>query len=1325
MLPHATSRRLRRLLRWTAWALATLLLMVALGFLYVTFIGISIDASLLRGTIVRTFSEAIGRPVRLEGPMQIEISARPKLRVGGLHIANAPGFGPGDFASLGEARLALDLWPLLFSRKLHIDELVGSDVRIDLQANADGANNWSMGRHGPPASPSPAPAGASSSRADQAFTLLDVQSVTLENIRVTYTGASGRSHYFSLNTLHAQSPVNQPLKLSLNGAIEKEFPYQLDFTGGKLADLATDKPWPIAFTLTFLSSILTVNGNVSGGSGQVTFGLGTENLREFERLLQTRLPDVGASGIAGTVEFAPHHVRLTQLSGAMGATTLIGALDFSDGGARPKLSGTLELPSLDLRPFLAEKPGTPTTQPPRNLAEVYRNLSTATFDLAQMNAVDLDLNLGIRRWLSLPGDVHDVTLQLLLTDGVLQAPVTAAVAGVVLTGSVQADSTTNPPGFKLALGAQDSDLGGLAELLTGVRGIKGHLGRFDFRLAARGNQGGELVRGLDVRLDIERGRFSYGNIEGGRPVAFGLERMALRLPPGKALHADLRGTLLDHAFSAKLDAGALEPMMSGTKSPIDFSLRSGGVNARIHGMLTMPAGDAGPDLAFDLSAPRAGELASWFGLTPGAEAPASLTGAIALRASEWRLSNFVFRLGRSSVRADVARVGLGSHPLLKVKLAADQIDVRELESMLPKAGSNATGVAGPVLDIPILPQGIDLSDADIEVRVRRFAESPLEVGDLAFDGRIRDGYMYPSPFSANVAATKFSGAVTLDLRGAEPSAGFWLFASDFDVGALLGKLGVAANLDATFQEFGVNLIARSSRLGDMLAKSELLGQFGGGRITLRDRNTGAEARIVLDKGELRGDPGAPLKLNLRGSLDQNPVTIALETARADELVNPKTSLPFRLSAEAGGANVKLTGTLARPIGSQVELALQMQGNRFDSLDRIVRASLPPWGPWSAQGKFLMSPRGYEVNDLRLQVADSVLNGKGSLATDGPRPRLDVALFAPNIQLDNFKFGDWSPVAKKSDAGSATALGADELRDKAAQASNQAQQLLSAEVLRRQDAYLKVQVDQVLSGADKLGGGRLEARLENGRADIGPVEVDVPGGSAKFALGYEPTERDVKVDLRIDVEKFDYGILARRIKDDTDLQGTVSVKMAVESRAQYLSEILKHGNGRIDFAVWPKNMKAGIFDLWAVNVLVALIPAVDPGKASRINCAIGRFQLSDGQLADRTILLDTSRMRVTGKGGADFRDEKIQLTMRPQAKTAQFLSLSTPIQVSGTFSKFKVGVAPGGTIETIARLATSILWVPLQKLAGRKIPADGSDVCNPVFDDVTLAQPAAR
>ncbi|HWQ37686.1 MAG TPA: hypothetical protein VNM24_03610 [Burkholderiales bacterium] len=1304
----------RRLLRWSVWTLAAAVLSLLLGLLYVSLVGIPVDASALREPVARAFSETVGREVRLEGAMRLEISGRPKLTIGAVSIANPEGFGARDFARLGEARLALDLWQLMH-RRLHVDELSGRDVQVRLVQRAAGDNNWTFQL--PAADRSGArPQRASTSVAD--LPVIDIDRVSLEGLKVEYVTREGVSHYFDLHALSAKAPADEALTMKLTGTVEKVFPYQIELAAGPLQDLLrAEKPWPLRLTLTFLSSSLTLEGALTGASGDLRFGLGTETLTEFERLFQTRLPALGATALAGRIVFDPRKVTVSRLVGVMGNTTLSGELEFDTSGARPTIRGALALPSLDLRPFLLPRPEDPKeamarmAAPPRSLADTYRELSQVAFSLSQLNDLDADLTLSVGNWLNLPGDVKDAALQVKLEQGRLEVPIRATVTGVALAGRAHADATTTPPRFAMSLATRESDLGGLAELLTGLPGIKGRVGRFELRVGAQGDQVSELVQSLDVRLEIERGHLSYGNIEGGRPVAFDLDKFAIALPSGQSLRGNLRGTLLGRPVQASLSGGALEAMMLQGRSPIDFNLESGQLRARVHGLLERPALERGPQIAFELAAPRASAAASWLGFTPDSQASIHLSGRVWLRSRSWRAERVRMQIGRSAILAEVAQTFIGQRPLIQAKLSADNIDVAEIESLLPR--SEQPRRAGPVLDIPILPRGIDLTDSDVQVRLARFEGSPLEIRDVSFDGRIREGYMHPSTFAVKVGDAAFSGAILLDLRAQEPEARLWLAADDVDIGALLRRLDLVTGLDARLDLMRLYLATRSSRLGDMLSRADLTGTFAGGRLTLRDPNTRAEARIGLHTGLLRAEPGAPLRLTLNGSLDDIPVSVGLETAPARDLADTRLRIPFKLTAEAAQTRLALAGAVARPLGNKdVELTLDLQGSRLSALDRLVRASLPPWGPWSASGKFRMSAAGYEVADLRLQIGDSVLTGNGKLETVHARPRLEVALAAPNIQLDDFRFDGWSPVeSKPAEADRASAR---DVREKAVRATDEAQRLLSPAVLRRQDAFLSVRVDQVFSGRDKLGSGRLDARLENGRADIGPIEVEIPGGSATVSLGYEPTEQDVRVGLRIQVRRFDYGILARRIKPDTDLRGTFSVDLDVTSRARYLSEVLRHGNGRLDFAVWPENMKAGIFDLWAVNVLIALVPAVDPEKQSRVNCAIGRFELTDGRLVDRAIVLDTSRMRVIGTGHADFKTEQLRLRLRPRSKTAQFLSLATPIGVNGSFTEFSIGVSPGDVVETVGRMATSVIWVPLQKLFGSRIPRDGSDVCSDPF-----------
>lgn len=1309
--------------RWTvrtllaAGALAALLVAAVL---YVLVVGIDLDAAFLRGRLAADMGAAIGREVRFEGPATLTLSARPKLRVGGLEIADPGGFAKGTLAHLGEARLALDLWQLL-GKRLRVDELAGSDVKVRLVRGADGSVNWALALGAPAEDATPVPAATPDAPLAVPPIRLDLARLTLERISVEYVAQDGRQHWFDLDSATGESPATGAVKLALKGRVEKSHPYSVVVEGGPLAELISPShPWPFSVHVDFLGTALALRGSVRGTTGEVQFGVGTENLEQVERLLQTTLPKVGITALAGRVRFSPGSVALEQFTAIMGRTRASGELAFHDGSGRRRITGRLQVDALDLRPFISDSAA--PEEDPTSLRDTIRELNAATFSLKALRDVDVDVAVAVDQWLSLPGDVRDARLAVRLERGRLSAPMAATVTGVALKGGVDMDAAADPPRFALHLGTRDSPLGGLAALLLGLPGLEGRLGRLDLRVSATGDQGSELVQSLDAALDVERGRLSYGNVAGATPVRFDLQRFALRLPPGKPLDARLSGALLDKPFTATLRGGSLAASLDQIGTPIALDLRSGPVAARLEGRLQEPSADAGPDVRFSLSAPRADQVASWLGFKAGSDAPLSLSGRARMTLDAWRLEDFEARVGRSRVAAQLARTGLrGSAPLVTLSINADTLDLAELAQLAPppsaKPRPDPAQPVRPMLQVPILPKGVDLTDADVAVRVKRLAGAPLDPGDMAFDGRIREGAMQPSTFAARVAGTPLRGAVSLDLRGEVPSGALWLFAENVEAGRILRELGLARDLDASVAALRIFLQARSSLLGDLLAQSALVGNVEGGRLTVRDPNTRAEVRVALERGELRADPGKPVRLDLTGAIDDIPVKLDLETAPAAVLADTARPVTFRFGAEAAQTRLALSGSIARPLGEgDVELDLDAGGPAFDTLDRLTRTDLPPWGPWRLAGRLRMGASGYEVPNLTVQVGSSRLEGRGRLDTTAVPPRIQVALTAPRIQLDDFPLKEWSPVEKKPPKPGEKPAGLEEIKAKAREASNEAQKMLSPAALRRQDAYLSVKVDEVLSGTDRLGSGSLEAKLEKGRATLGPALVNIPGGSAEVSLYYEPTDTDVKAGTHMRVNRFDYGILARRLKPGTDLAGQFSLRVDVDSRARYLSDILRYGSGRVEFAVWPQNMKSGVIDLWAVNLLVALAPAVDGGNVSKVNCAVGRFVLDQGRLAEKTIVMDTSRMRVSGRGGANFADETLKLRMTPQAKEPQFLSLALPIEVGGTFQKFSISPTAGDVLGMVGRLATSLVWVPIQKLAGRKIPADGADVCGAELPD---------
>ena len=288
-------------------------------------------------------------------------------------------------------------------------------------------------------------------------------------------------------------------------------------------------------------------------------------------------------------------------------------------------------------------------------------------------------------------------------------------------------------------------------------------------------------------------------------------------------------------------------------------------------------------------------------------------------------------------------------------------------------------------------------------------------------------------------------------------------------------------------------------------------------------------------------------------------------------------------------------------------------------------------------------------------------------------------------------------------------------------AEEVQSILSPEVMGSINGKVTLEVQQVLSRRDQLGSGSLTATLENGRFLIEPLTLNIPGGSVDVGFAIEPTESDVALEARAKIEQLDYGILARRIDPKRDLRGFISVDVDIKTRGERLDDIMDNSNGHIDFAVVPEGLEADIFDLWAVNVFVAMMPSLDSGPKSEVNCVIGRFAINEGVMRPTALLIDSTNIQASGDGTIDFKADTIDFTASPQPKQPQMFSVQTPVRVQGRLSDISVGLGSGALLGTIFRMVTSPVVVPFQWIFTENEPPDGHVACQRAWGRTT-AQP---
>ncbi|MCP3870177.1 MAG: AsmA family protein [Gammaproteobacteria bacterium] len=474
-------------------------------------------------------------------------------------------------------------------------------------------------------------------------------------------------------------------------------------------------------------------------------------------------------------------------------------------------------------------------------------------------------------------------------------------------------------------------------------------------------------------------------------------------------------------------------------------------------------------------------------------------------------------------------------------------------------------------------------------------------------------------------------------------------------------------------------------------------------ISVSYRSGEQEQPIKFHLGESIGSalPGQPLSLTMQGTLDQHEFSGELKLGSLKELIEKNRSWAD-IRIDIAETHIGLSGNLdILPDAPLLKLKVSVEGKRLDSLNRLLALDLPPLNAYQLKAVLSTREKQLDLSELDIRVGKSSLIGSMKTDTSQKSTNIDIALTAPLIQLEDFNVGDWSP-----ETGTETPPDS----QKSNSGDKELRELISSRLLEKLRITLDLSIQRVLSGKDELGSGHLKGRLRDGRIEIAPLTLNLPGGSFDLALSLKPGKTAAEAKIQAKVVNFDLGVPARIAHPESDFGGVVNLDISLTSTAGRLSDLFREASGHLDFSSHPVNLRAGVLDLWAINLL-ASIAAKGAKDESQVNCMVGRLKMEEGILTPEAFVIDTSNIRICGSGQADFKQETFDFSVAPTPKRPQFFSLATPFRALGNFTDFEMGISTDGIIGTTLNWVTSPLHVPLRTLAGEKLPADGDDVCN--------------
>ncbi len=477
---------------------------------------LNVDWNSARPWLDARVSEALGRPFAIRGALQLTWQRQghtaadttwrdylplPHLMANDVHLGQPPSMPAAagdDMASVRQFAFTVELLPLL-EHRIVIPELRFDTPAVLLQRDAQGHDNWTFK---PAERPSP--------------WRLQLRQVVFSKGSVHYLDALTRADA----TAEVDTVTDDPLygvAWQLRGRWNG-LPVQGSGKAGAVLSLQQQLvPYPLTARLKVGATDIAVTGTLTKPTELAALDLQLQvagaSMARLYGLTGVLLPETPAYRTAGhlSASLGPHasHWTYDRFTGKVGASDIGGKLEFSTGGARPRLAGTVHstlLQFADLAPLIGADSN--ASKQARGVAPVQpgdKVLPVETFKTERWTSIDAEVRFQAQRIVrerELP--IHQLDTTLRLQDGVLTlAPLTFDVAGGKLNSDIRLDGSgkRNPHALQGTLKASARHLQ-LKQLFPALAAQQASVGELngDANLAATGNSVASLLASSNGEL---------------------------------------------------------------------------------------------------------------------------------------------------------------------------------------------------------------------------------------------------------------------------------------------------------------------------------------------------------------------------------------------------------------------------------------------------------------------------------------------------------------------------------------------------------------------------------------------------------------------------------------------------------------------------------------------------------------------------------------------------------------------------------------------------------------------------------------------------------
>ncbi len=470
----------------------------------------SLDINQYRDQIIAEAEKATGRTLRIDGEMDLKVSFSPAIVLNDVGLSNADWASTDEMVSVQRFELEVALLPLI-SNEVQIKRLIIVEPVIDLEKRADGTVNWALktGEAEPSEASEPSRGGGEIKAS--------FDEVLIEGGRITYQDAAlGQTLALTIDSLTAEAAsASAPLSLDFQGGYQ-EVPVSLSGTLSGLATL-TDPAARKSIDLSGsvgdaeFSAVGAVDlaGGETGGDLALTFK--ADDLSDIAKVAGTEMPPLTGIDVSTQLVLSGQTIKLNDLDAKVANSDLAGNLTLVSG-ATPRVTGTIQSETIDLRDFAGEGAEGAESAPAQEASDSPYVIPETPLPLDFLRAAVVDVNLAVGSLVLNDTMTLEQTQGAIgLQDGVLTlTPLKTLLSDGQMELNTTLDSAQQTPALDLGFTARQVDYGKLLREQGVYDKMRGTIGA-DIDLSGRGGSPRAIASTLNGSLKIEGGEGQLDN----------------------------------------------------------------------------------------------------------------------------------------------------------------------------------------------------------------------------------------------------------------------------------------------------------------------------------------------------------------------------------------------------------------------------------------------------------------------------------------------------------------------------------------------------------------------------------------------------------------------------------------------------------------------------------------------------------------------------------------------------------------------------------------------------------------------------------------------